>query len=120
MSDVLILIYVAIIVVVIAGFWQVFTKAGEAGWKSIIPIWNILVLLRIIGRPWWWILLLLIPLVNIVFSLIVSLDVAKSFGKGNGFGVGLWILGFIFYPILGFGSATYQGGGPGVASVLNN
>jgi hypothetical protein len=115
-NDVLVLIYVAIIVLVIAGFWQVFTKAGEAGWKSIIPIWNIIVLLRIIGRPLWWIILLLIPLVNIVISLIISLDLAKSFGKGNGFGVGLWLLGFIFVPILGFGSATYQGGGPGGAA----
>ena len=110
MSDVVVLIYVAIIVVVIAGFWRVFTKAGEAGWKSIIPIWNILVLLRIIGRPWWWLIFLLIPLVNLVISLLVSLDVAKSFGKGNGFGVGLWLLTLIFYPILGFVSATYRGG----------
>jgi Family of unknown function (DUF5684) len=115
-NDVLVLIYVAIIVLVIAGFWQVFTKAGEAGWKSIIPIWNVIVLLRIIGRPLWWILLLLIPLVNLVISLIISLDLAKSFGKGNGFGVGLWLLGFIFVPILGFGDATYQGGGHGGAA----
>ena len=113
MSDVVILIYVAIVVLVIAGFWQVFTKAGEAGWKSIIPIWNIIVLLRIVGRPLWWIILLLIPLVNIVISLIVCLDLAKRFGKGNGFGVGLWLLGFIFVPILGFGDATYQREDPG-------
>jgi Family of unknown function (DUF5684) len=109
----LILIYVAIIVVVIAGYWCVFTKAGEAGWKSIIPIWNVIVLLRIIGRPLWWIILLFIPIVNIIIALIVSLDLAKSFGKGNGFGVGIWLLSFIFVPILGFGSATYQGGASG-------
>jgi hypothetical protein len=115
-NGVLIVIYIAILVLVIAGFWRVFTKAGEAGWKSIIPIWNIIVLLRIIGRPLWWIILLLIPLVNIIVSLIVSLDVAKSFGKGSGFGVGLWLLGFIFYPILGFGSATYERGDPGGAA----
>ena len=112
MRGVLIIIYIAIIVLVIAGFWRVFTKAGEAGWKSIIPIWNIIVLLRIAGKPVWWLILFLIPLVNIVISLIVSLEVAKNFGKGNGFGVGLWLLSFIFYPILGFGSATYQRGGP--------
>jgi len=117
-NGVLIVIYVAIIVLVIAGFWCVFTKAGEAGWKSIIPIWNIIVLLRIVGRPVWWIVLLIIPLVNIVVSLIISLDLAKSFGKGNGFGVGLWLLGFIFVPILGFGSATYERGGPGGAAVM--
>jgi hypothetical protein len=107
-NGVLIFIYVAIIVVEIAGLWCVFTKAGEAGWKSIIPIWNIIVLLRIVGRPLWWIILLLIPLVNIVISLILSLNLAKSFGKGGGFGVGIWLLGFIFIPILGFGSATYE------------
>jgi hypothetical protein len=113
MSGLVVLIYVAIIVLVVAGFWCVFTKAGEAGWKSIIPIWNIVVTLRIIGRPWWWLILLIIPLVGFVISLIVSLDLAKSFGKGNGFGVGVWLLGFIFVPILGFGSATYRRGGPG-------
>ena len=118
MNGVLIFVYLAIIVLVIAGFWCVFTKAGEAGWKSIIPIWNIIVLLRIVGRPVWWIVLLIIPLVNIVVSLIISLDLAKSFGKGNGFGVGLWLLGFIFVPILGFGSATYERGGPGGAAVM--
>jgi len=108
------IIYLAVIVLVIAGFWKVFTKAGEAGWKSIIPIWNIIVLLRIIGRPLWWIILLIIPLVNIVVSAIVAQDVAKSFGKGVGFGVGVWLLSPIFYPILGFGSSTYQG--PAAAS----
>jgi Family of unknown function (DUF5684) len=109
MKGVLIVIYIAVIVLVIAGFWRVFTKAGEAGWKSIIPIWNIIVLLRIIGRPLWWILLLIVPLVGIVISAIIAQDVAKSFGKGVGFGVGLWLLSFIFYPILGFGSARYEG-----------
>ena len=109
MNGVLIIVYLAIIVLVIAGLWQVFTKAGEAGWKAIIPIWNIFVFLRIVGRPAWWIILLIIPLVGFVVSLIVALDLAKSFGKGGGFGAGLWLLGFIFIPILGFGSATYHG-----------
>ena len=118
MNGVLIVVYLAIIVLIIAGFWRVFTKAGEAGWKSIIPIWNILVLLRIAGKPLWWIILLIIPLVNIVFSLIVMLDVAKNFGKGSGFGVGLWLLSFIFFPILGFGSATYQRERPEVAPAM--
>ena len=57
-------IYVLIYVLVVAGWWMIFQKAGEAGWKSIIPIWNILVLLRIVGREWWWIILMLIPLVH--------------------------------------------------------
>ena len=116
MNGVILVVYLAIFVLVVAGLWRVFTKAGEAGWKAIIPIWNALVLLRIVGRPLWWIILLLIPLVNFIVWLIVSLDLAKSFGKGSGFGVGLWLLSFIFVPILGFGSATYQGGNSAVAT----
>jgi len=116
MNGVILVVYLAIFVLVVAGLWRVFTKAGEAGWKAIIPIWNALVLLRIVGRPLWWVILLLIPLVNFIVWLIVSLDLAKSFGKGSGFGVGLWLLSFIFVPILGFGSATYRGGNAAVAT----
>ena len=96
-------------VIEIAALWNVFTKAGEKGWKSIIPIWNYIVLMRIIGRPVWWIILLFIPFVNIIVFIIVYLDLAKAFGKGVGFAVGLILLGFIFLPILGFGSARYVG-----------
>jgi hypothetical protein len=97
-----------IVVLVIASFWKTFTKAGKPGWGSIIPIYNAILLLQIAGRPVWWIILLIIPLVNIVVGIIVSIDVAKNFGKGTGFGVGLALLGFIFYPILGFGDAQYR------------
>ena len=94
---------------VIAGVWKVFEKAGQPGWASIIPIYNVIVLLQIVGRPIWWILLCLIPIVNIVVIFIVYIDLAKSFGKDVGFGIGLALLGAIFYPILGFGDAEYQG-----------
>jgi uncharacterized membrane protein YoaK (UPF0700 family) len=87
--------------------WKVFAKAGEPGWAAIIPIYNVIVFLKIAGRPWWWVFLLLIPLVNIIVGIIASLDVAKAFGKGAGFGVGLALLGVIFYPILAFGDAKY-------------
>jgi hypothetical protein len=109
MSGIVWIIYIAVIVAIIAGWWMLFTKAGEDGWKSIIPIWNTLIILKIVGREWWWILLLLIPFVNIVIWIIISLDLAKSFGRGTGFGIGLAFLGFIFAPILGFGSDTYKG-----------
>ena len=79
------------------------------GWAAIIPIFNLYVLIKTAGRPRWWLLLFIIPLVNIVMGFIVAIDVAKAFGKGTGFGIGLALLGFIFYPILGFGDATYQG-----------
>ena len=105
-------IYIAIIVAIIAGFWKVFTKAGKPGWAAIIPIYNIIVLLQIANKPLWWIILFLIPLVNIVMGILVGIAVAKNFGKGEGFGIGLGLLGFIFYPILGFGDAQYQGAPP--------
>ncbi len=103
------LIQLAIIILIIASFWKVFTKAGKPGWAAIVPIYNIIVMLQIVGRPWWWILLMLIPIVGLVIAIIVSIDMAKSFGKGTGFGIGLALLFFIFYPILGFGGAKYQG-----------
>ena len=67
-----------------------------------------LVLLMIAGRPAWWIILYFIPLVNFIVAIIVNIDIAKNFGKDAAFGLGLAFLGFIFYPILGFGSATYN------------
>lgn len=103
------LIYLAIVIAVIAGWWMMFTKAGEAGWKSIIPIWNYVIILKIVGREWWWILLMLIPIVNFIVLIIVSIDLAKSFGRGTGFGIGLAFLAPIFAMILGFGSDTYKG-----------
>ena len=95
--------------VVIAGVWKVFVKAGKPGWASLIPIYNIVVILQIVGRPIWWLVLLLIPIVSIVVAIIVAIDMAKSFGKGTGFGIGLAFLAPIFYPILGFGDARYSG-----------
>ena len=107
MPALVLLIELAITVLVIASLWKIFTKAGKPGWAAIIPIYNIIVLLQIVGRPIWWLILLLIPIVNIVIAIILAIDLAKAFGKGAGFGLGLIFLGFIFYPILGFGSATY-------------
>ena len=107
-STLLMLVWLAIVVAVIAGIWKVFTKAGKPGWGAIIPIYNVILLLEIAGRPIWWIILFFIPLVNIVVGIIVPIDVAKNFGKGTGFGLGLAFLGFIFYPILGFSDAQYR------------
>jgi len=94
---------------IIVAIWKVFTKAGQPGWASIIPIYNLYIWCKIVGRPWWWILLMLIPFVNFIVGIILCIDLAKSFGKGAGFGIGLALLGVIFFPILGFGSAQYQG-----------
>lgn len=105
------LIWLAVIVVEFAAMWLMFQKAGQPGWAAIIPIYNIIVMLRIVGRPTWWILLYFIPVVNFVIAIVLMLDLARSFGKGTGFGLGLVFLSFIFVPILGFGSAAYIGPG---------
>ena len=101
------LIWLVVLVVVIAACWKVFTKAGQPGWASIIPFYNMYVLLTIVGKPGWWLILFFIPIVNLVISIIVMIELAKCFGKGGGFAAGLILLPFIFYPILAFGSATY-------------
>jgi len=92
-----------------ASLWILFLKANEPGWASIIPLYNIIVLLKISGKPWWWLFLYLIP----VISIIHMIALAEAFGKGAGFGIGLFFLTFIFLPILAFGDADYEGGGWG-------
>jgi hypothetical protein len=99
----------AILLFFIATFWKLYEKAGEAGWKSLIPIYNTIVFLRICGKPWWWLVLLLIPFLNIIIALLLSLALAQKFGKSQLFGIGLFFFGFICYPVLAFGSAEYEG-----------
>jgi len=105
----LIIVYIAVIVFEIAALWQVFVKAGRPGWAAIIPFYNWYVILKVVGRPGWWLILYFIPIVNIIPLIIVMLELAKSFSKSTGFGVGLILLAFIFIPILGFGPAAYAG-----------
>ena len=100
----------------IVACWKVFTKAGKPGWASIIPFYNIYVLLTIVGKPGWWLLLFFIPLVNLVIGIIVAIELAKCFGKGGGFAVGLILLPFIFMLILAFGSAKYVPPAPAPAA----
>jgi Family of unknown function (DUF5684) len=102
------LIWLLVIVLVIVSMWRIFDKAGQPGWAAIIPIYNLYVLLKVAGRPGWWLLLCLIPVVNLLVMLVVDIDVARRFGKTAAFGVGMWLLFFIFYPILAFGDARYQ------------
>jgi Family of unknown function (DUF5684) len=108
------LVWVAVLVLMLAGLWKIFVKAGEPGWAAIIPIYNLVVMLKIVGRPTWWLVLFLIPFVNLIMMFVIAFDTAKVFGKGAGFALGMIFLSPIFYPILGFGSAKYQGA-PAVA-----
>jgi hypothetical protein len=107
--------WLGFMVLMVAACWKIFTKARQPGWAAIIPIYNWYIFCKIVGRPGWWVILLFIPFVNFVIGIILCIDLAKSFGKGVGFGIGLILLGVIFFPILGFGSAQYLGptaGGP--------
>lgn len=104
---ILLLVYLAFIVFLIAAQWKIFEKAGKPGWACIIPIYNIIVTLEIVKKPTWWILMFLVPIANIVFAIMIANALSKAFGKDTGFTVGLIFLPFVFYPILGFGDAKY-------------
>jgi hypothetical protein len=105
---VVLVIYLIVVVLAIAGVWKVFTKAGQPGWGCIVPIYNIYLILKIAGKPGWWLILFFIPIVGFIVMILVTVDLAKNFGKGVGFALGLIFLGFIFYPVLGFSDAQYQ------------
>lgn len=104
-----IIFWLVVAVLEIAGMWKVFLKAGQPGWAAIIPIYNVYVWCKTVGRPGWWVVLIFIPFVNFVIYIILSIDMAKSFGKGTGYGIGLFLLPFIFFPMLGFGADPYKG-----------
>ena len=103
------IIYLIVGLLMIISMWKIYTKAGKPGWAAIIPIYNAIVLLEIVDKPLWWIILMLIPLVNVIISIIVTVELAKKFGQSVGFAIGLILLPIIFYPILGFGGAKYSG-----------
>lgn len=102
------IIYLASLVLAVAGIWKTFEKAGQPGWGAIIPIYNIYLMTQIAQKPGWWTIMFFIPLVNIIFAIMLFHEIAKRFGQGIGFTIGLLLLSFVFFPILGFGEATYQ------------
>ena len=104
---VLLVIYIAVVVFYVAAGWKVFVKAGEPGWGIFVPVYNLYLVCKIAGRPEWWLILFFVPFVNIAIALIIAMDLAKAFSKSSGFGIGLWLLGIVFVPVLGFGSAQY-------------
>ena len=109
---VMLVVALAMAVFEIAALWRVLAKADRPGWGAIIPIYNLYLWLKVAERPGWWLVLYLIPGVNIIVHIVVSIDIARSFDKGTMFGVGLWLLPWIGVPILGFGSARHVGANP--------
>jgi hypothetical protein len=101
------LFLVALCLLIVVSQWKIYKKAGQPGWASIVPIYNYVVMLQIIKKPLWWIVLFFIPFVNAVMAIVLVYNIAKVFGKGIGFTLGMIFLPFIFYPILAFGDAVY-------------
>ena len=108
------MVFVVIGIVTLIGMWKVFTKAGQPGWAVLIPIYNIIVLLRIAGLPWYWVFapfVAIIPILGwiafMVWIVWVHHRISTRFGQGVGFTIGLTLLGPIFWLILGFGSSKY-------------
>ncbi|MBN2615282.1 MAG: signal peptidase I [Bacteroidales bacterium] len=106
----IVILSLALAIILLAAMWRIYEKAGKPGWACLIPFYNTYVLLEIVGKPGWWLIWYFIPFANLVVSIWVTNLLSKSFGKNEGFTVGLIFLSIIFYPILGFGNATYQGG----------
>ncbi len=103
------LVIIAVFALIIVAQWIVYSKADQPGWGVIIPIYNLILLVRIVGRSGWWVVLLLIPYISFVFLIVICVDLARSFVRGSGFGVGLAFLPMIFFPILAFGDSRYIG-----------
>ncbi len=102
------IILFAAAIIELIGMWKAFEKMGKKGYEALIPGHDIVVLLEKANMPLWYFFLMLIPICNIVFSILVSIEIAKKFGKSTGFGVLLALFGFVCWPILGFGKATFK------------
>jgi len=103
------IVYLAILALEVVAVWIVFSKAGRPGWACLIPIYNLYVILKIAGRSGWWLLGFMVPFLGLYGIIVMWLDVAKAFGRGTGFGIGLILLSPIFVPILAFGQSRYVG-----------
>lgn len=103
-----ILCVIAWIVLTIIAEWKIFTKAGKEGWKALIPIYNAYTLLQILNMEPMLCFLSILPGANFMLGIVMNVKLAKSFGKGTGFAIGLILLEPIFLMILGFGDAKYK------------
>lgn len=108
-SGMLLLILVVALFLIVA-MWRTFERAGEPGWASLVPIYNLYIMTRIAGLSGWWVVAAFIPIANIVFWFVISIGIARRFNRSAGFGVGLVLLPFIFYPILAWGDDRVSAG----------
>lgn len=90
-------------------YWRIFVRAGQPGWAALVPIYKTIVILRIIDRPWYWLLLMAIPYLGLIWMIWTINLLVKMFGKNEGFTLGVFLLPIIFLPLLAFGNNTFQG-----------
>ena len=103
------LIAIPLAVFIIITMWKLFVKAGQPGWAALIPLYNTYIMLKIAGKPGWWLVLFFVPVVNIVIGIMTIIEIAKAFGQSGGFAVLLILLPIVGYPILAFGDSKYTG-----------
>jgi hypothetical protein len=108
MSPTVGIIFLLFVLLAVVSTWIVFERGGHSGWKSLIPIYNMYVLMLISGKPGWWFILMFVPLLGTVFYLLAMLGLAEKFGKGALYGIGLFFLPMFFFPALAFGGAKYK------------
>ena len=107
---VMFIIYIPIIVLMVVSIWKIYTKAGKPGWASLVPIYSDITMMEVIGRPGWWFLVYMVPVLGLYLAIVDKITLAKCFGKSSGFAVGLILLPILFYPMLAFSkTAQYQG-----------
>jgi hypothetical protein len=108
-AAILLVVYVAVFVIYLVAWWKLFTKMGQPGWQGIIPLLNAYVIFKLAGKEWWWVILLLIPCVNIVALFFLAQSTAKLFGKELGWTICLFLFPGISHIVLAFGSSQYVG-----------
>ncbi len=104
------LIFIPFIVLMVVSLWRIFKKSGKPGWAALVPIYSDITMMEVIGRPGWWFLVYMVPILGLYVAILDKIILAKCFGKDGGFAVGLILLPIVFFPILAFGkTAQYQG-----------
>jgi hypothetical protein len=99
-----------VLALTVVGAWLTLVKAGKRGWLVLVPVVNLAMLIKVARRPIAkWVVLLLLPGVNVIAIAPLSVALARRFGYGPAFGIGLAYAPFVFYPILGFGPSQAIG-----------
>ena len=109
LSPALIVLWIIVAIVLIVAYWKIYTKAGKFGWAVLIPFHNLIILLEIVEKPYWWFIMMFIPVVNIVFGIMIVYNLVLKFGKPGWHTILAIIVGVVYYPYLAFSDASYQG-----------